>query len=559
MAEKSAWIYVRVSSEEQTKGYSLESQEMRCRDYAAQQGYTVIGVAKDVESGEQLDRQGLMQVIETATTNPFDVLIVYDLDRFSRGGPAHCAILETQFERKGVTVEFVLGNFNGDSAEATLAKYLKQSISWYENQQRRERTMRGRITAAKHGKVLTGARPPYGYIYTQGRLSIEPEEADIVRRIFQELLEGVSARKIAEHLSAERVSTAADKKAHIKKRNDPGIWHFSTVLKIIRNPVYIGVWRYNKRRSVRRDGKSMFVPRPSDEWIEVAVPPLIDLETFNRAQAQLDKNRVQAKRNTRTNYLLQHLIVCACGHRCASELNNQSGVRLYTCPNRRRRAWEVTCPVNVMLKADTLEAMVWRLVVDLLLNPTNLKAWFAMQRAQAADARRTLMERLDAINVSLQDVKKKHGALLDLALTSGFPRSVVEDRRKLLTAQQQRLEQERRQAQAALASIELSNEHEQGLLTMAERLRAGIEHLDFAAQRKVLELLQVQVNVVERRKVRVQALLPIGGHRLTAPYEPGDHVTGLAVEIDLTTGDVRTLHDTGAFLLLVDEEQEGGA
>jgi site-specific DNA recombinase len=160
MGEKAAWIYVRVSSDEQTKGYSLESQEMRCRDYAAQQGYTVMGVIKDVESGEQLDRPGMMQVIDTANTNPFDVLVVYDLDRFSRGGPAHCAILETQFERKGVTVEFVLGNFNGNSAEAMLTKYLKQTISWYENQQRRERSVRGRLTAAKHGKVLTGADHP---------------------------------------------------------------------------------------------------------------------------------------------------------------------------------------------------------------------------------------------------------------------------------------------------------------------------------------------------------------------------------------------------------------
>jgi Fic family protein len=216
-----------------------------------------------------------------------------------------------------------------------------------------------------------------------------------------------------------------------------------------------------------------------------------------------------------------------------------------------------------MLKADTLEATVWRLVVDRLLDPMHLKTWFAEQRAQAADAQRILTERQAAIAVSLQDVERKLGALLDVALTHDFPRAVVEERRKLLVTQQQRLEQERRQAQADLASMGLSDEHEQGLLTLAERLNVGIEHLDFAAQRKVLELLQIQVRVIERRKVKVQALLALHGNNLTGRAEPHEPFAGFAVEVDLTTNDVQTPQGSVAACLpptdIAEDVQRGNA
>lgn len=540
---KRAWIYVRVSSEEQSKGYSLESQEAHCRAYASQHGYTVIDVAQDIESGEHLERRGMIQVIEAAAFDPFDLLIVYDLDRFSRGGPAHCAILETQLERHGVALEFVLGNFNGDSPEATLSRYIKQSISWYENQQRRERVIRGRLTAAKRGVVLTGARPPYGYTNDNGKLSVIPEEAAIVRRIFTELLEGSSAHKIAENLSSDGVLTAADKKAHLAKRNAVGIWHVSTVLKIIKNPVYIGVWQYNKRRSQRDGARRFDRPRPPEEWIDVAVPALIDNETFEQAKLQIAKNRAQAKRNTKANYLLQHLVICTCGRRCACETDSRSGLRRYLCPNRRRRAWEVNCPTRFSLKAEILESAVWSLVVDMLLDPAYLQAWFNTQRAQASDVRCEIEQRLSGIAASLKEVEDKLGTLLDLALVHDFPRTVVEERRRLLAAQQQRLEVEQRQSQAALATVSFSEEHEQGLLVMVERLSSGIDRLDFAAQRKVLELLQIQISVITQNTVKVQALLPLGGQSGSVVTDSQGASVGYAIEVDLASGILHPLND----------------
>jgi len=554
---KLAWIYVRVSSEEQGKGYSLESQESRCRDYAAQRGYTVVGVAQDLHTGEALDRQGLGGIFDAAATQPFDVLVVYDMDRFSRGGPAHCAILEAQLERHGVTIEFVLGNYNGDSPEAVLSKYIKQSISWYENQQRRERVTRGRLTAAKHGRVLTGFRAPYGYRYADGQLHIDPEEATVVRRIFDAVLEGSSARRIAEMLSADRIPTRADKNPRFSKRNATGIWHYSSVQKILRNMVYSGIWHYNKRKFTKVDGKPVAAPRRPDEWIAVIVPPLIDQETFDRAQAQLDRNRSQAKRNTKQAYLLQFLVVCACGSRCGCETDARRNMRFYTCPNRRRKAYDLPCPVRFMIKADTLEASVWRLVTETLLDPAYLQSWLATQHGVAADHRRRHAERQAAIADSLKDVERKLGALLDLALTDGFPRAVIDERKKSLLDQRRRLEHEDRQARAALATLDLSPDQEQDLLALAARVRDGIDALDFAARRKVVEMLNLQIEVIARRVVRISALLPVGAPGNAAANAGMKAAAHFAVELDLENGAMWAVGDESAPLRGGRPEQRG--
>ena len=137
----------------------------------------------------------------------------------------------------------------------------------------------------------------------------------------------------------------------------------------------------------------------------------------------------------------------------------------------------------------------------------------------------------------------------------------MEERRQLLAAQKQRLDQEKRQAQETLASAALSDAHEQGLLSMAEQVRVGIEFLDFPAQRKVVDLLQIQVVVVGRRRVRVQALLPLGGHSGSAIADAQGQVVGYGVELDLDSGDAHSLHASNGQSLVssVRKQKEAGA
>ena len=83
-----AALYARVSSEEQVEGYSIDAQLRQCRDYAKNQGWTV--VAEYVDEGRSAraedtsKRPKFKAMLEAAKNREFDILIVHKLDRFSR-------------------------------------------------------------------------------------------------------------------------------------------------------------------------------------------------------------------------------------------------------------------------------------------------------------------------------------------------------------------------------------------------------------------------------------------------------------------------------------------
>jgi DNA invertase Pin-like site-specific DNA recombinase len=62
--------------------------------------------------------------------------LVYHVDRLTRGGPAHFAIIAARLAQHGVGLAFVLGEFRADSPEGILSVQLQSSIAWYENQMR---------------------------------------------------------------------------------------------------------------------------------------------------------------------------------------------------------------------------------------------------------------------------------------------------------------------------------------------------------------------------------------------------------------------------------------
>ena len=83
MSER-AILYTRVSTEEQAKGYSLQTQLERCQDFALQKGYSVVEEVEDRHSGEDLERPGLERLFQIVQEHRIQIVVVYDIDRLSR-------------------------------------------------------------------------------------------------------------------------------------------------------------------------------------------------------------------------------------------------------------------------------------------------------------------------------------------------------------------------------------------------------------------------------------------------------------------------------------------
>ena len=110
-----AVLYARVSGDDRKKdGRNLASQLDMCREYALSRGYSIAAeLAEDDRgaSGAAFDLPKLQEALEMAHEGAFDVLVTRELDRFARG-LAKQLIVETEFKRAGVTVEYVLAEYD---------------------------------------------------------------------------------------------------------------------------------------------------------------------------------------------------------------------------------------------------------------------------------------------------------------------------------------------------------------------------------------------------------------------------------------------------------------
>src|SRR5215831_19944997 len=142
----------------------------------------------DGVSGARLDRPALDRLRDLAAEGAFEVLLVTVPDRLARRY-AYQVLLVEEFHRCGCEVVFVQHSL-GASPEEQMLVQMQGVFAEYERALIQERTRRGRLFAARQGRVNWG-NPPYGYTYvrktvtTPQHLVINETEAEVVRLIYR--------------------------------------------------------------------------------------------------------------------------------------------------------------------------------------------------------------------------------------------------------------------------------------------------------------------------------------------------------------------------------------
>ena len=195
---KTTAIYVRVSTEKQ----ELKNQLMDLRRYCKKQGWKIFRVYSDIVSGKEVreeKRPGFTGLFNDAHKKVFDVVLFWDLSRFSRSGTLYT--LQKLQELKNSGIDWVsyqepyissLGQFSDVvvSIMATLARLEREKIS--------ERTKAGMRRAAAEGKKA-------------GRPGLQEEVKKQVREL---LARGGKVRAIAKKLNISRGSVGNMKNVH---------------------------------------------------------------------------------------------------------------------------------------------------------------------------------------------------------------------------------------------------------------------------------------------------------------------------------------------------------
>ncbi len=182
---KRAAIYVRVSTLEQAQeGYSIGEQKERLIAYCKAHDWIIANIYVDGGySGSNLNRPGIQKLMQE--TEEFDVVLVYKLDRVSRSQRDTLYLIEEIFMPSEVDFVSMQECFDTSSPFGKAMIGLLAVFAQLEREQIKERTKMGRMARAKQGYYHGGGHIPVGYEYIDGKLVINPYEADQVRKIYE--------------------------------------------------------------------------------------------------------------------------------------------------------------------------------------------------------------------------------------------------------------------------------------------------------------------------------------------------------------------------------------
>jgi DNA invertase Pin-like site-specific DNA recombinase len=260
-------IYTRVSTEDQArKGFSLAAQKERLTSYCKAKDWEILAeYVDDGYSGRDENRPGYQQML--IDRDKWDLIVILKMDRIHRNS-VNFAIMMDKLKNWDKGFASVQEAFDSTTAMGRFVMDIIQRIAQLESEQISERVKLGMTQKAKTGEGYLGFNIPYGYDYKNGELILNPDEAKIVKMIFQLYLKGQTLSSIVKQLNKWGIQTKRGKN-----------WGKQTVSTILKNPIYCGIKHW---KDIIHKGTHMRI---------------IDVPTFNKIQ-ELRVNRI---RNTAQN------------------------------------------------------------------------------------------------------------------------------------------------------------------------------------------------------------------------------------------------------------------
>ena len=411
-----AVLYARYSDKKQNE-MSVEDQLALCRSAAERAGFEVVGAYFDrASTGRTLlrSRPGVMQMKERIGRGDVGALFVEGIERIGRRA-ADVVTTAEWMEHRGV------GLF---SANAGLIDW--KMIPFYagvadvQSREIGEKTRRGQAGKTMRGQIAAGVAYGYKVVYSKDlNREIDPGQAIVVRRVFEEYSAGLSPRAIAAGLNKDGIPSPRG-----------GLWNDSTIRGnakkrdgMLRNEAYVGIITYGRKRFTRDPDTGNRISRPvDDEFVihqERQELQIIDDDAWNKVQERLEAtykeyakdepDRRSLNGSHRAKYLLARLVTCDC---CGAGYTIVGKDR-YGCYGRKTRG-PSTCNNSKTISRFKLEERILRRLRAGLLDP-ELSAHFQSEverlLSEAADYSAQKDLRLES---DLASVRKAIERLLDL-------------------------------------------------------------------------------------------------------------------------------------------------
>lgn len=445
-----AALYIRVSTLEQAQeGYSVGEQRERLIAYCKAQDWLIADIYVDGGyTGSNLNRPGIQKLM--SETEKFDVVLVYKLDRLSRSQRDTLYLIEEIFRPNKVDFVSMQESFDTSSPFGKAMIGLLAVFAQLEREQIKERTWMGRVARAKTGLHHGGGNIPIGYDYEDGKLIVNPYEAEQVRKIYEWYLSGASLKAITDKLQDA---------GYTNKYSSYNSW--SSVRNILENETYIGRLHFG------------------DVVVDHAHEAIITEEQFNAAQILRGKRREQFGSHAfQSKHVLTGLLFCGhCGGRYY--LRNTGKYSYYACYSRTKQMKNMIKDPNCQNKiwrAQDLKPIIEEKILALLRNPQIAEELAAGKPKAAA-----LVSKNTDIERRIREIDRQIGKLMELYQQDDIPPELLGEKINRLYSEKTALEN-------SIAPVEETNAMPLDLV--AELITNAAEIWDFADENQKRRILQ---------------------------------------------------------------------
>ena len=371
--EKITALYERLSrddfgkdDDQQRESNSISNQKAMLEEFAARQGFTnIVHFTDDGISGTCFDRPGFLAMMKEVEAGNVEYLCIKDMSRMGRDYLKVGQIMEI-LRQRGVRLIAINDGVDSARGDDDFTPFRNIMNEYYARDTSRK--IRSTFQSkGKSGKHLTGT-VIYGYLWNEARDQwlVDPEAAEVVKRIFAMTIEGYGPYQIASKLKSEKVlipsAYLAQHGEGVNKNKtfkDVYGWGSSTICNILEKREYLGHTINFKTRKHFKDKKSHYVPE--DEWtiFENTHEPIIDQQTFDLVQ-KIRGNVRRYPDGWGEAAPLTGLLYCAdCGGKMyVHRTNNGKRISQYTCSQYSKVPVGKLCTTQHRINEDVVLSLV---------------------------------------------------------------------------------------------------------------------------------------------------------------------------------------------------------
>lgn len=400
--------YARVSTGSDDQLISLEAQKNHYEGLIkSRSDWEFAGVYFDegISGTKMAKRDGLLSMIADCEKGLIDYILVKSISRFSRNTVESIETVRKLYSI-GVYIFFEKEKIDTGKMEGELLLSILSSLAESES-----KSLSGNSTWSIQKRYRNGtfkiSYPPYGYDNVNGKMVVIPEQGEIVKWMYAQVLSGVSPSQIAKKLNDKKVSTKRD-----------GKWTGHTIIGIIRNEKYTGDVLFQKTftddsftRKINKGEKDQFYAKDHHE-------ALVSREDYELANKLLDRNGLEkgikaGDSKYQNRYVFTKKIICG---ECGSYWKRKSFSKYYgyNCSTHLK---DISACSMLSIREDKLKTAFATMMNKLTFGRERILRPYAIDLERLEKSQ--YLDELNSLNDALEENLEKRQQIIML-FTKGF-------------------------------------------------------------------------------------------------------------------------------------------